>query len=74
MRRRYANTPHLNPLPQGERRALKTCVSAKRTHFKLSLLSLDQFCLQKLTSFAAASANGFVLEKRTHFECGFGGG
>ena len=50
----------------------KTCVSAKRTHFIPVTFSVYHLYLQKLMPFATAFANGFVLEKRTHFR-GSGG-
>ena len=49
------------------RRSKEMCYSAKRTHFVFADFSLYHFVLQKLMPFAAAFANGFVLEKRTHF-------
>src|ERR1017187_9509387 len=42
-------------------------VSAKRTHLIFAIFSMYRVYLQKLTSFAAAFANGFVRGKRTHF-------
>jgi hypothetical protein len=41
-------------------------VSAKRTHFVFADFFMYRSYLQKLMSFAATFANGFVLEKRTH--------
>ena len=48
--------------------AKETCHSTKRTHFVFAKLQMYQFYSQILMPFAAAFANGFVLEKRTHFE------
>jgi hypothetical protein len=48
-------------------------VSAKRTHFIFEYFSLYYTYLQRLMPFAAAFANGFVLEKRTHFSGVYGG-
>jgi len=48
-------------------------VSAKRTHFISATYSMYHFYLQRLVSFALTFANGFVLEKRTHFGGVFGG-
>ena len=41
--------------------------SAKRTHFIFAEFLLYRAYSQKLMNFAGAFANGFVLEKRTHF-------
>ena len=49
-------------------RAKEMCHSTKRTHFISAYFSVYQFYLKALTRFAAAFANGFVLEKRTHLE------
>jgi hypothetical protein len=65
------NTPHLSPLPQGERKrtaglsercAKEMCHSAERTHFDFYHLSIYETYLQELMSFAVRFANGFVLE------------
>jgi hypothetical protein len=42
-------------------------VFAKRTHFIFTQMAMYRFWIQKLMSFAETFANGFVLEKRTHF-------
>jgi len=45
----------------------QTCHSAKRTHFILVFFAMYPMCGQRLMPFAVRFANGFVLEKRTHF-------
>src|ERR1017187_1259230 len=45
----------------------ETCHSTKRTHFVFAYFLVYHISLQEFTSFAGAFANGFVLEKRTHF-------
>jgi len=42
-------------------------VSAKRTHFVFDQFVMDHYYPEILMPFAAAFANGFVYEKRTHF-------
>ena len=44
------------------------CHSTKRTHFLFADFLMYRISIQKLIFFAEAFANGFVLEKRTHFE------
>ena len=48
------------------------CHSTKRTHFLFADFLMDRISIQKLMFFAEAFANGFVLEKRTHFGGSFG--
>ena len=48
-------------------RVHQTCHSAKRTHFIFVVFAMYQLCWQRLMLFAVGFANGFVLEKRTHF-------
>src|ERR1017187_55624 len=52
----------------------ETCHSTKRTHFVFAYFLVYHISLQEFTSFAGAFANGFVLEKRTHFWGCFGVG
>ena len=56
--------------------AKEMCQITKRTHFVFYQLSMERFYLQELVSFADAFANGFVLEKRSHFlgDAGIGKG
>src|ERR1035437_5308411 len=73
MRRRSSSHGGRNGAIQGVK---ETCHSTKRTHFIYATFSMYHICVQKLMSFAAAFANGFVLVKRTHFRVsmrGWGG-
>src|SRR6266446_575699 len=72
----YELKPHSSGLPPsrgrfggqvGATRRSPPYVSAKRTHFISATYSMHHFYLQRLVSFALTFANGFVLEKRTHF-------